>query len=91
MSASRTLPVISHPEFPQVFNQAILARIRMVPSARTHLSRCDWEQADSSPRFQDGYQCMELGTVYDLKSDREFCPCHYNRLLAIRGLDEAAQ
>jgi hypothetical protein len=75
--ASDTLPVLSHPSFPQVFDAAMLSEIRRIPSARTHLVQC---------YFADEFcNCKELATVHDLKSEQDFCLRHFQMVEVERG------
>ena len=77
--ASRTLPSLTHSQFPQVFSSAIdsmVARIAAMPQ----LHACDYEDA-----FCD---CRERAVVHDLATDFEYCVRHFvavNRLAVNRG------
>ena len=66
--AERTVPVFSHPDFPQVFKAALhheLLRVRAV------LTLCGWESPESSPgRCDGGFPCNEPA------NESGFCVSH---------------
>jgi hypothetical protein len=75
--AHPTLPVLSHPDFPQVFAAAMDTQLR-APSIQ--LSRCEYESPESRPGLCDGgEQCTQTATIYDCASERELCFRHYLR------------
>lgn len=82
--AGTNLTVLSSPQFPQHFEDAIEFEIRRVQRVlqhtreQIHLRRCDW---------QDGFcDCQEQGTVHDLITDQEFCGRHFRLVEYRRGL-----
>jgi len=66
--AARTLPSLTHSQFPQVFSEAIdqmVARIAAMPQ----LGSCDFDT-----EFDD---CHAPAVVHDLGRDQEFCMRHF--------------
>jgi hypothetical protein len=66
--AAETLPVLSHPSFPQVFTAAMdWETSRILAAIRLHC--CD---------FEDEYcDCRDLATVHHLASEQDFCLRHF--------------
>lgn len=64
--ASRTLPVLTHPSFPQVFTPAMHERIRRIGQI---LNLCDHED--------EKYCCPARATVHHLSSGQELCLSHF--------------
>ncbi len=70
--ASRTLPVLTHPNFPQVFDQAVTAEMLRVEYA---LDLCIWESPESSYGACDGgFQCTQPAEV------EGYCARHYRQV-----------
>jgi hypothetical protein len=74
--AARTLPVLSHPQFPQVFAQAISRQFERV-NLVANLVRCDWADEHCN--------CRELGTVYHIPTELEFCERHFAMVMEVYG------
>jgi hypothetical protein len=68
MSGS-TLPVLSHPSFPQVFEAAI-RRFSDVQQ----FGLCDYATEFGS--------CPHVATVHHLESEQEFCAGHFRKVVA---------
>ena len=76
--AAPTLPVLTHPHFPQVFTPAIDVRIRAVEKV---LGLCDWTEPEShSGACDGGFSCIERATVHHLLSGNEFCLSHFREV-----------
>jgi hypothetical protein len=76
--AAKTLPVLTHHNFPQVFPSAIDTRIRAVEKV---LGLCDWTEPEShSGACDGGFPCMERATVSHLESGNEFCLSHFREV-----------
>lgn len=66
--ASDTLPVLSHPSFPQVFAAAIEHTVAQL-TLRQELGSC-W--------FEDEHcDCHQLATVHHLGTDYSYCLRHF--------------
>jgi hypothetical protein len=78
--AAKNLPVLDHPDFPQVFSRAINVSLgTMVDNAfaSVHLTRCYWSD--------EHCDCKAIGTVHHIESGRDFCARHF--ILIVRGVD----
>jgi hypothetical protein len=72
--AHSTLPVLTHPSFPQVLDQALTQEIRRLVE-KPVLSTCSrtFETFHGSGNF---ISCPNKATIHDLGTDQEFCfPC----------------
>jgi hypothetical protein len=74
--AHSTLPVFSHPHFPQVFNRTIDQAVRRL-LARPQLGVCCYESPETLPGACDGQPCYRAAIVHDLATDQEFCARHF--------------
>lgn len=76
--AHSSLPVFFHPQFPQVFDRALMFEVRRVEKL---LGLCCWESPESSRGACDGgFPCQEQATVHHLESDNEFCLSHFREV-----------
>lgn len=94
--ASETLPVFSHPNFPQVLDGVIGQQIRRVDAifADVHLDRirqarlreaecglCSWTSPESRGGGCDGgFPCYETAVVHHLSSDTPYCLSHFREV-----------
>jgi hypothetical protein len=60
--SSETLPVFSHPDFPQVFTQAISHQSGRLFPRPTLAQLCDYEFPESREGACDGRPCYHLAT-----------------------------
>ena len=75
MSGS-TLPVLTHPSFPQVFAAAITQEVNRAV-AQPLLSTCCREFPESRWGAGDAVACTRKATIYDLETEQEYCfPCY---------------
>jgi hypothetical protein len=63
--AVATLPVLSHPDFPQVFTSAIAQLVEQAEMVRCYFSD------EHTPT------CKRLATVHYLPNGQEFCSDHF--------------
>jgi hypothetical protein len=76
--AHSTLPVLSHPDFPQVLFDALASELRRV---QTTLGLCAWQSPETSyGACNGGFPCQELATVHHLATDEEFCLSHFREV-----------
>lgn len=80
--AHPTLPVLSHPNFPQVFAEAMDQRVtRSAPPVQLSLSICCYEEPESRWGACDGgYPCTETATVTDISTDMDYCFAHWKQV-----------
>jgi hypothetical protein len=78
--AAKTLPVLTHPSFPQVFAAAISARVNRIcfpNQPQTHLSVCCYESPESSWGAADAIACNQTAMVHDVATEQDYCFAHY--------------
>jgi hypothetical protein len=68
--AHSTLPVFSHPQFPQVFAAATHQLVREVSAT---LGLCDYETEHGS--------CTREATVHHVGYEMEFCADHFRKVV----------
>jgi|HubBroStandDraft_4_1064222.scaffolds.fasta_scaffold05566_16 hypothetical protein len=72
--AHSTLPVFSHPDFPQVFEAALNQLVtRQVPQ----LSPCCYESAESRWGAGDAIACTQPAVIHDVATELDYCFAHY--------------
>lgn len=75
--AQRTLSVLTHPSFPQVFAAAISQSVNRVCDT-PQLTICCYQDPESSWGACDGgYLCNELAVVHDVSTELDYCFKHY--------------
>jgi len=73
--AHNTLPVLSNPNFPQVFAKAMDQAVSRMME-RPQLGKCNAESPETSYAAGDGQPCYRQATIHDLSTDQEYCfPC----------------
>jgi len=77
--AHSTLSVISLPDFPQSFFNAIEKQITLVDQVYNHyFPACEWTSPESSRgACNGGHPCADGGTVSALDSQQTFCTKHF--------------
>ena len=77
--ALQTLPVLSHPDFPQVFSASLdrfTADVNRI-FERSLLPDCSFEFPESHAGACDGMPCCEKATVSEISGDHSFCEKHF--------------
>jgi hypothetical protein len=88
--AHSTLPSLTHPSFPQVFEAATAQLVsRLVPTfpqlsdvldaAEARLGECDWNDPESRYGACDGGSCHQDAVVHHLQSELEYCLQHFQK------------
>jgi hypothetical protein len=78
MDAHSTLPVLSHPSFPQVLFDALAFELRRIEKT---LGLCAWQSPESSRGACDGgFPCQEPATVHHLSTDQPYCLSHFREV-----------
>jgi hypothetical protein len=78
--SAKTLPVLTHPAFPQVFAQALSAEVNRVAfpaPPQIQLSTCCYESPESRWGACDGQVCLQPATVHDVATEQDFCFRHW--------------
>jgi hypothetical protein len=76
--AHSTLPVFSHPQFPQVTGALFASEVRRVERS---LSLCAWQSPESSRGACDGgFPCQETAIVTNLADENEYCLSHFREV-----------
>jgi hypothetical protein len=81
--AQRTLPVLTHPAFPQVFAAAISQEVNRVAfpvPPQIQLSTCCYESPESSWGAADAIACRRVAVVYDVATEMDYCALHYREV-----------
>jgi hypothetical protein len=76
--AQRSLAVLTHPSFPQVFAQALNQEVtRVAPQ----LSVCCYESPESYWGACDGgIRCTRTATIHDVATEQDYCFAHYREV-----------
>jgi hypothetical protein len=78
--AHSTLPVLTHPSFPQVFAAAISAEVNRVcfpVPTQPQLSICCFTSPESSWGACDSIECRDVATVHDVATELDYCARHF--------------
>jgi len=78
--AQSTLPVLSHPDFPQVAHSLLTQEVRRV---ETVLGSCCHEETVGSGENIKGWSCREIATVSDLETGCGYCLRHFDAVVAL--------
>jgi hypothetical protein len=78
MSVS-TLPVLTHPQFPQVLTRALNQEVTRVTS-HPALSLCCHEtvvEDGGTGEFNQAFPCVQPATIHDLATEQDYCFEHF--------------
>jgi len=75
--AHATLPVISHPEFPQVFDGVL---DRLIQAADRACAGASKPALDTCQFEDEGWPCYHPAVVHHLASEQEFCRFHFRKV-----------
>jgi hypothetical protein len=80
--AQRTLPVLTHPAFPQVLAAALGQEVNQVAAfpVPTQLSVCCYESPESSWGAADAIACRRVAVVHDVATEMDYCALHYREV-----------
>jgi hypothetical protein len=73
--AHSTLPVLTHPHFPQVFAAALNSQVNR--AVQPALSLCCYVSPESSWGACDSIECREVAVVHDVATEMDYCARHY--------------
>ena len=77
--SAKTLPVLTHPSFPQVFAAAIRSEVNRVcfpDQPRIQLSFCCRETVisdGSTGEFNRAFPCSRPAVIHDLATEQDYC------------------
>jgi hypothetical protein len=74
--AQHSLPVLSHPAFPQVFEAAIDQQVRRL-FPQPALSVCCYQSPETFWGACDGIACLQPATIHDVATELDYCFTHY--------------
>jgi hypothetical protein len=79
--AAKTIPVLTHPSFPQVFKAAISSLVTppTFPSNPTS-SVCCYEYPETTWGACDGQPCRRVAVVHDVATEMDYCALHYREV-----------
>ena len=81
--AERTLPVLTHPNFPQVLEAVMASEVRRVDRilsipTEPKLPACSHESPETySGACDGGYGCHKPATVHELETGLDWCAQHF--------------
>ena len=82
--AQRTLSVLTHPSFPQVFAAAISAEVNRVcfpvPPTQLTVSICCYETRETSWGACDGQVCRNVASITDVATGLDYCAAHHREV-----------
>jgi hypothetical protein len=81
--AHSSLPVFSHPDFPQVLSAAIeqfVERIGVAPTGQL-FPQCDYSSPVACSTDCHSQSCSDRATVHHLPTELDLCARHYRKLV----------